>query len=46
MPRGEVVVGLLSQVPSDRTIGEKAMASNCVRGGLDWILGKISLLKG
>jgi len=25
-------------------IGE-AMASSCFRGGLDWILGKISLLK-
>ena len=22
------------------------MASSCVRGGLDWILGKISTLKG
>jgi len=21
------------------------MASNCIRGGLDWVLGKISLLR-
>jgi len=26
-------------------IGLDKMASSCVRGGLDWILGKISLLK-
>jgi len=26
-------------------IGQEAMASSCVRGGLDWILGKISLLR-
>jgi len=26
-------------------IGQEAMASSCVRGGLDEILGKISLLK-
>jgi len=27
-------------------IGREEMASRCARGGLDWILGKISLLKG
>jgi len=26
-------------------IGREAVASSCVRGDLDWILGKISLLK-
>jgi len=26
-------------------IGQEEMASGCVRGGLDWTLGKISLLK-
>jgi len=26
-------------------IGQEEMASSCVRGDLDWILGKISLLK-
>ena len=31
----EAGVGLFSQVTSDRT------ASSCIRGGLDWILGKI-----
>ena len=24
---------------------DSIMASSCIRGGLDWILGKISLLK-
>ena len=27
-------------------IGREKMASSCARGGLDWILGKIFLLKG
>jgi len=35
----EAGVGLFSQVTSDR------MASSCIRGGSDWILAKISLLK-
>jgi len=35
----EAGVGLFSQVTSDRT-----MASGCVGGDLDWILGKISIL--
>jgi len=35
----EGVVGLFSQVTSDR------MRGNGLRGGLDWILGKIPLLK-
>jgi len=33
-------VGLFSQLTSDRT-----RASSCIRTGLDWILGKIPLLK-
>ncbi|MCQ3991480.1 hypothetical protein FK512_26765, partial [Klebsiella pneumoniae] len=36
----EVVVGLFSQVISDRTRG-----NSLIRGGLDWILGNTSLLK-
>jgi len=36
----EAGVGLFSQVTSDRT-----RASSCVRGGLDSVLGTISLLK-
>ncbi|GAB0183417.1 hypothetical protein GRJ2_000807000 [Grus japonensis] len=35
----KVGVGLFSQVTSDR---QEEMASSCARGGLDWILGKIS----
>jgi len=29
-----------------QVIGQKEIASNCTRGGLDWILGKISSLNG
>jgi len=36
----EADVGLFSQL----SIGKEQMASSCVRGDLDWILGKISLL--
>jgi len=39
----EAGVGLFSQVTSNRMRG-KGLVS-CVRGGLDWILGKTSLLK-
>jgi len=35
-----VGAGLFSQLTSDRTRGN---TSSCTRGGLDWILGKISL---
>jgi len=38
----EVGVGLFSQVTSNRMRG---MASSCIRGGLEQILGKIYLLK-
>jgi len=38
----KVGVGLFSQVNSDRM---REVASSCTRGGLDWILGKISSLK-
>ncbi|GAB0203292.1 hypothetical protein GRJ2_002794800 [Grus japonensis] len=38
---GEVGVGLFYQV-----IGQEEMASSCARGGLGWILGKISSPKG
>ncbi|KAK4832384.1 hypothetical protein QYF61_022239 [Mycteria americana] len=38
----EVVVSLFSQL----AIGREEMASSCARGGIDWILGKIYLLKG
>jgi len=41
-PWGTPVPG---QPPASLAIGREAMASGCVRGGSDWILGKISLLK-
>ena len=31
---------------SPSPIWKEFMTSGCIRGGLDWILGKISLLKG
>jgi len=31
---------------TDKHLMKTIMASSCIRGGLDWILGKISLLKG
>jgi len=37
----EVGFGLFSQV---QAIGPEETASSCIRGGSDWILGKISLL--
>ncbi|KAM9591226.1 uncharacterized protein ACIBXB_006100 [Morphnus guianensis] len=40
----EVGAGLFCQVAGD--IGREEMASSCTRGGLAWILGKISLPKG
>jgi len=39
----EVGVSLFSQVKSDM---REELASSCARGGLDWILVKISSLKG
>ena len=33
---------VLVSSPNSLAIGQEAMASSCVRGGLDWILGKIS----
>ncbi|KAK4829059.1 hypothetical protein QYF61_001864 [Mycteria americana] len=45
--RKEGVARLLSVCsPELLAIGREEMASSCARGGLDWILGKISLLKG
>jgi len=38
----EAGVGLFCQV---NAIGQEAMASSCIMGGLGWILGKISSLK-
>jgi len=36
--------GLVSS-PKEPAIGQEAMASSCIRGGLDWISEKISALK-
>jgi len=36
---------VLVSSPKQLAIGQEAMASSCVRGGLDYVLGKISLLK-
>jgi len=35
----------LVSYPKSPAIGREATASSCIRGGLDWILGKISLPK-
>jgi len=36
---------ILVSSPKSLAIGLEAIASGCVSGGLDWILGKISLLQ-
>ena len=36
---------VLVSSPKQLLIGQEEMVSSCIRGGLDWILGKISLLK-
>ena len=36
---------VLVSSPKQQGIGQEEMASSCVKGGLDWILGKISFLK-
>jgi len=37
--------GGLGSAPQEPATGRVAMASSCVRGGSDWILGKISFLR-
>jgi len=44
-PTGGCSEGMLVSSPKEPAIGQEAMASSCIRGGLDWILGKMSLLK-
>jgi len=36
---------MLVSSPKELAIGQEEMASSCIRGGSDWILGKIFLLK-
>ena len=43
--KGSCIRWVLVSSPRSLAIEQEEMASSCARGGLDWILGNISLLK-